>query len=521
MTSQAQSGQERHFSDQHNLISTTDLQSRITYANHHFCDIAGYQADELEGALHNLVRHVDMPAAAFSDLWAHMKVKKSWMGLVKNRCKNGDYYWVNAYITPIMDAKGQVHEYQSVRSRPSREEVARAERLYRGIKAGKLPRALRLPALRVGWLNQTMGLGALLLTGLALWLPQQWPLLAGALVILLLQLGFGVWWSRKLNRLAQVAREGFDTELTQVIYTGRRDELAAIELALRMKKAELRAVVGRTGDTSELILQEAEDDRANIRGITEKLERQLAETEQLATAINEMSSSIREVADSATSSSELVELARQTSAKGRQSVDTTIASVNKLHDELEQSKQVINELANNSRRIDGILEVIDSIADQTNLLALNAAIEAARAGEAGRGFAVVADEIRSLAIKTQRSTEEIQQMIRQLQQSAGVAVGSMEQGAQRSEACRDQAVATGKVLEEINVMLDQVTDTSHQIATAVAQQADVTEEINRNVHNIRGLAGDTTHNSHKAVDQISLLVHRLEGLARLIQQFQR
>ncbi|GAA4498267.1 PAS domain-containing methyl-accepting chemotaxis protein [Pseudaeromonas paramecii] len=521
MTSQTQSGQERHFSDQHNLISTTDLQSRITYANPHFCDIAGYQADELEGALHNIVRHGDMPAAAFSDLWAHMKAKKSWMGLVKNRCKNGDYYWVNAYVTPILDADGQVREYQSVRSRPSRDEVAQAERLYQGIQQGKLPRALRWPALRVGWLNQIMGLSAMLLTGLALWLPQQWPLLCGVLAILLLQLGFGAWWSRKLNRLALVAREGFDTELTQVIYTGRRDELAAIELALRMKQAELRAVVGRTGDTSELILQEAEDDRANIRGITEKLESQLAETDQLATAINEMSSSIREVAGNATSASELVELARQTSAQGRQSVDTTIASVNRLHDELEQSKQVINELATNSRRIDGILEVIDSIAGQTNLLALNAAIEAARAGEAGRGFAVVADEIRSLALKTQRSTEEIQQMIRQLQQSAGVAVASMEQGAERSEVCRDQAVATGKVLEEINVMLDQVTDTSHQIASAVAQQADVTEEINRNVHNIRGLAGDTTRNSHKAVDQISLLVHRLEGLARLIQQFQR
>ena len=521
MTSQAPSGQERHFSEQHNLISTTDLQSRITYANPHFCDIAGYRTDELEGSLHNIVRHGDMPAAAFSDLWAHMKAKKSWMGLVKNRCKNGDYYWVNAYVTPILDAQGQVQEYQSVRSRPSRAEVAQAERFYRGIKAGKLPRALRWPALKVGLLSQAMSLGALLLTGLALWLPEQWPLLCGAGLILLLQLGFGVWWSRKLNRLASVAREGFDTELTQVIYTGRRDELAAIELALRMKQAELRAVVGRTGDTSELILQEAEDDMANICSITEKLESQQSETDQLATAITEMSSSIREVAGSATSASELVELARQTSAKGRQSVDTTIASVNRLHGELEQSKQVINELASNSRRIDGILEVIDSIADQTNLLALNAAIEAARAGEAGRGFAVVADEIRSLAIKTQHSTEEIQQMIGQLQQSAGVAVGTMEQGAQQSEACRQQAQATGKVLEEINVMLDQVTDASHQIATAVAQQADVTEEIDRNVHNIRGLAGETTRNGRKAVDQIGLLVNRLEGLSRLIQQFQR
>ena len=123
-----QTGREREFSRQHNLISTTDSQSRILYANEHFCQVAGYSAEQLEGEFHNLVRHPDMPKAAFADMWLHLKAKKSWMGLVKNRSSNGDHYWVNAYVTPILDAQGNLVEYQSVRTAPSREDIGRAER---------------------------------------------------------------------------------------------------------------------------------------------------------------------------------------------------------------------------------------------------------------------------------------------------------------------------------------------------------------------------------------------------------
>ena len=305
------------------------------------------------------------------------------------------------------------------------------------------------------------------------------------------------------------------------LYTGRRDELAAIELALRMKKAELRAIVGRTGDTCNTILQAAEDDAGNIQSITNNIDQQRAETEQLATAINEMSSSIREVATSASSTSELTAEARQTAELGQKSIQATVSAVNALHDELDNSKQVINDLADNTKHIGSILDVITSIADQTNLLALNAAIEAARAGEQGRGFAVVADEIRSLALKTRTSTDEIQQMISKLQTSASIAVTTMDHGADLSETCRTQANAAGEVFSQINDMLHHVTDASHQIATAVEEQAYVTEDINRSIHNIRELADTSTTSSHNAVDRIALLVERLQGLCRLINQFQR
>lgn len=514
-------GREREFSEQHNLISTTDTQSRITYANEHFCDIAGYHPDELENQHHNVVRHNDMPKAAFKDMWDHLKDKKSWMGVVKNQCKNGDHYWVNAYVTPILDTNGNVFEYQSVRTKPSREDIERAAGYYQQINQGKLPRALRLPAFNISLISILLSFGIIIAILVNMFLSEITYFAATAIILAVIQSLFAFWWGGKLKTLASIAKENFNTDITQVLYTGRRDELAAIELALKMKKAELRAIVGRAGDTCDTILQAAEDDAGNIQSITNNIDQQRSETEQLATAINQMSSSIREVSNSASSTSELTTEARQTAALGQNSIQATVKAVNALHHELDNSKHVINELADNTKHIGSILDVITSIADQTNLLALNAAIEAARAGEQGRGFAVVADEIRSLALKTRTSTDEIQQMISKLQNSANTAVSTMDLGAELSETCRTQANTAGEIFGQINDMLHHVTDASHQIATAVEEQAYVTEDINRSIHNIRELADTSTVNSHNAVDRIALLVDRLQGLSRLINQFQR
>lgn len=515
------SSREREFSAHHNLISTTDTQSRITYANEHFCDIAGYHSSELEGQFHNIVRHPDMPKAAFKDMWDHLKNKKSWMGIVKNRCKTGEHYWVNAYVTPILDSNGNIFEYQSVRTKPSRNEIARATKYYQLINQGKMPCALRFPAISTAFVSKFLSFSALIALITNSVLSGANYLSAVAIVLITLQFFYAFWWGNKLQNMASIAKENFDTDLTQVLYTGRRDHLSAIELALKMKKAELRAIVGRTGDTSATILQSAEDDAGNIQSITANIDQQRAETEQLATAINEMSSSIREVANSASATSELTNEARQTAAQGQDSIKTTVSAVHALHDELESTKAVIDELAVNTKQIGSILDVITNIAEQTNLLALNAAIEAARAGEQGRGFAVVADEIRSLALKTRMSTDEIQQMISKLQLSASSAVQTMDHGASLSETCRLQANAAGEIFSQISNMLNHVTDASHQIATAVEEQAYVTDEINRSIHNIRELADTSTVSSHNAVDRIALLVERLQGLSRLINQFQR
>lgn len=180
------------------------------------------------------------------------------------------------------------------------------------------------------------------------------------------------------------------------------------------------------------------------------------------------------------------------------------------------SRPLLNE---HSQKIDSILEVITAISEQTNLLALNAAIEAARAGESGRGFAVVADEVRNLASKTGSSANEIHSMISQLQNTARQAVAAMNTGNELSQNCKRQADSTGEVLSAIRDKLGAVTDSSHQIATAVDEQATVTQEINRNIVNIKQLADNTSHASQSSIVRTSELVSNLEEMQRLMRQF--
>ena len=170
MTTTRHEGEIR-FPDHISLISTTDPASHITYANQHFCDVAGYSATEMEGEPHNLVRHPDMPKAAFADMWRRLQQGKSWMGLVKNRAKSGQFYWVNAYVTPILNDQQQIIEYQSVRTRPQDHDIAWAEQLYARIRDGKaLPWLTRL-TLEPGQLclllsgTALLGMGASLVTG--------------------------------------------------------------------------------------------------------------------------------------------------------------------------------------------------------------------------------------------------------------------------------------------------------------------------------------------------------------------
>ncbi|WP_111873256.1 methyl-accepting chemotaxis protein [Aeromonas bivalvium] len=512
---------ERLYPVHQNLISTTDLESRITYANDEFCQIAGFTLEELQGEHHNLVRHPDMPKQAFADMWRHLREGKSWMGPVKNRCKNGDHYWVSAFVTPIQDASGKVVEYQSVRTAPDDAVKQRAERVYEEIRSGKIPRALRLPPF-----SHTLALTLCLLPCLAALMAlgylhgTDWPLLFGAL-FLMLALVINQTLSRRLARLDTLARDRFDNPLMQLLYTGRVDRLAAIELAMQMNQAEFNAVLARTQQTCQQILTSAQTDLHNAETITDNLQQQQAQTNQVATAITQMAESIREVSHSSTAASDRLDETADLFREGNRNVQETLVEVGGMHSELIASKGVITTLATQCRAIDGILDVINNIANQTNLLALNAAIEAARAGEAGRGFSVVADEIRTLAIKTQSSTGEIQKMITLLQGSAGDAEQAMEKGEQRSAICRLKAAATGDVLQQISDRLLQVASGSSQIAQAVQEQSQVTADIDRSVLSIKTLADDSSQGSRHAVQGIIQLVRQLGELERLVRQFQQ
>ncbi|MGG2398937.1 PAS domain-containing methyl-accepting chemotaxis protein [Pseudomonas sp. SH1-B] len=501
-----------------NILSTTDLKGAVTYVNTDFVAISGFREEELIGYNHNLVRHPDMPPAAFAHLWQTLKAGRSWMGLVKNRCKNGDHYWVSAYVTP-MRKDGQVVEYQSVRTAASDAQIAAAEALYAELRAGKMPRTLRRPLLEPGHRLALLGLllppAAGLLKSLALDLPLLPQLAAGALLGLLLG-GLIHHTLRPLQGLAAQARRQADNPLSQYLYSGRRDDFGAIAFALQSAQAESGAVVGRIADSARQLSGEAGQLADAVNHHNRATLQQRQDTEQVASAMGQMAVSVQEVARNAQLSASAANAADLESGDGRQLVEETRRQIATLVDQLQSSHDQVRQLADSSREIGQVLTVIGDIAERTNLLALNAAIEAARAGEAGRGFAVVADEVRALARRTQAATGEIDAIIGSLQGTIDGSVSVMTESQQRAQAIANQARQAANALAGITQRVGQISDMNLQIASAVEQQSAVGDDIQRNLHGIRQACESTAEasaRSHGSAEQLAGLAARLQLLA--------
>ncbi len=517
-------GREKRFSPRDNLLSTTDLKGVISYVNDDFCKIAEFEREQLVDRNHNVIRHPDMPEAAFANLWKFLKAGTPWKGIVKNRCAGGDHYWVDAYVMPIKDQQGHPYQYQSVRFIPEAAEVARAEAVYRDLNQKKPPRALRGPVLPVALKLTLLGaIGLLPLLGAAAW---QAPQAAGALALgtlgslaltaALLHLGLG-----RLRSLKEKARAIFDNELMQYIYTGQRDELGQIELALKMKESELRSILGRVKDSSEQIQGACASSESLMQNATQGAQRQQSEIHQLVAAVEEMSASIQEVARNCEASSEHAARARALTEESRSISRDTIASNNSLVGEIDGATTIVQQLAQSSQEIGSVLDVIKSVAEQTNLLALNAAIEAARAGEQGRGFAVVADEVRTLAQRTQASTEEIEQMIAKIQQGTRQAVTAMEQSKQASNHSVEQLNLFSGALARIDEAVEGIANMSTQIATASEQQSCVASEVSENITTISSQADDTVRLAQEAHALTRALGRQAERQLGLVDQFVR
>ncbi|SDG25346.1 methyl-accepting chemotaxis sensory transducer with Pas/Pac sensor [Pseudomonas benzenivorans] len=511
---------ERTLAAQQRLISTTDLKGQITYCNDAFIEISGFSRDELLRAPHNLVRHPDVPPAVFEHMWSTLKQGRPWMGIVKNRCKNGDHYWVNAYVTPVLE-NNQVVGYESVRVKPSAEQVRRAEALYRRINAGKsaIPGRDRwLPVLQ-DWLPFILISQIGFLIGA--WLDSSWGFALAALLSVPLGLAGLNWQQRGMKRLLQLAEQTTSDPLIAQMYTDSRGDQGRLEMSILSQEARLRTCLTRLQDSAENLTQQAKQADALAHSSSAGLDRQRQETEQVATAVNEMAATTLEVASNVARTAIATQEANRLTSEGRAITAETRAAIQRLSQSVGDTGETVTRLAQDSNEIGGVVDVIKGIADQTNLLALNAAIEAARAGEMGRGFAVVADEVRSLAQRTTESTGQIHQLIAKLQRTAEEAVMTMEIGRKQADDGVERVQQADQALAGISDAVANIADMANQIAAAAEEQSAVADEINQNITTIAQLADQTAHQAQGTVRLSADLTSTAQDQCALVERFNR
>ena len=317
--------------------------------------------------------------------------------------------------------------------------------------------------------------------------------------------------AQALNAAEHIA-EG---NLTQSIKVDGDDEAGRLLRAMNKMQEKLRDTLQRISGSATQLASAAEELNAvtdeSARGLTQ----QNNEIEQAATAVNEMTSAVEEVARNAVSTSEASKNATASAGDGRDLVQETVSAIERMSGDVQGTATLIGALAEESRDIGKVLDVIRGLADQTNLLALNAAIEAARAGEAGRGFAVVADEVRALAHRTQQSTSEIERMIGSIQAGTEQAVDSMRNSTERAESTLNIAKGAGMSLDTINSAIIEINERNLVIASAAEEQAQVAREVDRNLVNIRDLSVQSATGASQtsaASSELSRLAVDLNGM---------
>ncbi len=347
-----------------------------------------------------------------------------------------------------------------------------------------------------------------------------WVALVIAATLVAIAAAIGFWFSGSLSRPIMALTETIgtverDADLTRQVDIRSCDELGMAASAFNSMVEKFRLGMQRVMDSAAQLSTTAEQTSVITTQTDQAIQSQLSETTQLATAMNQMSATVREVAANTHATSKAASDAHRETQAGHQAMEETKEQIGQLAADVDNAAGVIHRLELDSEQIGTVLDVIKGIAEQTNLLALNAAIEAARAGEQGRGFAVVADEVRTLASRTQHSTEEINQMIETLQAGSKQAVQVMEQSRNKARVATEQVTRTSESLQVISAAIERINDMSSQIASAAEEQSAVAEEINHNVVQINDMTEQTATGSRQtseAGNELSRLASELQSL---------
>ncbi|WP_328484874.1 methyl-accepting chemotaxis protein [Methylobacillus arboreus] len=465
--------------DGESILSTTDLQGRITYINQDFIRVSGFTEEELIGAPHNIVRHPDMPPEAFADMWDTLKAGSPWTGMVKNRRKNGDYYWVMANATP-MRQNGNVVGYMSVRVKPTRQQVENASRIYARLRESKhhglkLYRGEILKTDVISRIRRAMQMtlktrvaATALATVLAMIIVIVATLsglgstfvIGGALVAIVAAVSLAVSLSasviRPLREATDIANALASGDLSHKFSSAKTDETGMLLRALNQMNVNIVAMISDIRTNVQRINTGVSEIAKGNNDLSARTESQASSLEETASSMEELASTVKQNADNARQANQLVISASSVAARGGEVIG-----------EARDRMRLISESAN---KISDIIGVIDGIAFQTNILALNAAVEAARAGEQGRGFAVVAAEVRNLAHRSAAAAKEIK--------------GLISDSVERVEAGVVFVDQAGTTMSEIVASVRSVTDIMAEISAASTEQSSGIDQVNHAVNDM-------------------------------------
>jgi aerotaxis receptor len=473
------------------LVIVSDKASNFVYANEAFCKASGYSWEELKGTMTTRMLHKDTPVQVSMDMVATLRSKRPWTGLIKNKRKNGDYYWLTLNISPLY-ANGQYAGALLVHTKPSREDRERLEPLYRKMQSGehkdlflhhgepirlnalgKARIALRGLGLNVAiWATMGATCFAALMAlanmgnrGASFWIA--------ALAMLAVTGAAGLYLSRAivapLRRAVRFANAVAAGDLSAQASSRRADEIGDLLRALAQMSVNMRAAVSDVRAGSVRMEHATHSIAASTHELSERTQSQAGHVQSTSTSIEEMTAAVKQTADSTQLARESVMHAHSAAQRG----GTVIGEV----------VQTMRGITESSKKMADIVAVIDSIAFQTNILALNAAVEAARAGEQGKGFAVVAHEVRGLAQRSAQSSREIRELIHR-------SVDQIDKGARMVDAA-------GATMKEVIEEVRRVSSLVARIAEVAHEQSSGIDQINDSVNHL----DEVTHRNAEMVQE--------------------
>lgn len=525
------------------IVSKTDTTGKIIFVNADFCKISGYSAEELSNQPHNIIRHPDMPESAFKDLWDKIKAGQPWNGIVKNRTKSGDFYWVDASVAPILD-KGSVIGYISVRSKANSEQIERSEKLYKSIRENKyIPeKKSALEKFRIGNLFLVFSVIISLLNTLSMVafligyknLNEKFSIMqnsispfqhfinhfldnkyfAAGIVITVITLVFSLLGGitlvsilrEILNSISHYLNELTHGNLKIYIKTQKKGNVGKVFQSLELMRVEMKALVSHMIFNSQLIVGQLDSLKDVTSHIKEAFEELSYSMEILTESTSFTAKNTMEALEQMIKLNELIqnmtvkssetfksaEFTQSTVNESSKSSDNAILQIIHAKDTVFIAAENIAKLEEQAKSISKIISIISTIYDQTNLLALNAAIEAARAGEFGAGFSVVASEVGKLAEQSGKSVKQIASSIHNINQQINLVVKEILDGVKQVTEGTENLVNVKDALISINHDTQKTTDGISSIYHSTAEIARMSEFFIKKIEIISSRAKGNT-----------------------------